>query len=67
MSSGSPYGTWTTKQNKLFEKALASYDKETPDRWHNIAQAVGGGKSVDEVKRHYELLVKDLMRIDSGE
>uniref|UniRef100_A0A7N0TXY7 Uncharacterized protein n=1 Tax=Kalanchoe fedtschenkoi TaxID=63787 RepID=A0A7N0TXY7_KALFE len=68
MSSGSAYGygsSWTAKQNKLFEKALASYDKETPDRWHNIAQAVGG-KSAEEVKRHYDLLVLDLMHIESG-
>ncbi|GFY95855.1 hypothetical protein Acr_11g0001610 [Actinidia rufa] len=32
---------WTTKQNKLFENALAIYDRETPERWANIAR--GGG------------------------
>ncbi|EYU40174.1 hypothetical protein MIMGU_mgv1a019621mg, partial [Erythranthe guttata] len=52
-------------QNKLFERALAVYDKETPDRWQNIARAVGG-KSVEEVKRHYEILVEDLKHIESG-
>ncbi|KAG6572047.1 Protein RADIALIS-like 6, partial [Cucurbita argyrosperma subsp. sororia] len=60
-----PEATWTAKQNKLFEKALALYDKETPERWHNIAMAVGG-KSADEVKRHYEILLEDLRRIESG-
>ncbi|KAK7264290.1 hypothetical protein RJT34_31897 [Clitoria ternatea] len=57
--------TWTPKQNKLFEKALAKYDKDTPDRWQNVAKAVGG-KSVDEVKRHYEILLEDLRHIESG-
>ncbi|KAL8143414.1 hypothetical protein V2J09_016446 [Rumex salicifolius] len=57
--------TWSVKQNKLFEKALAVYDKETPDRWANVAKAVGG-KSADEVKRHYETLIEDLNRIESG-
>lgn len=58
--------SWTPKQNKLFEEALARYDKDTPDRWQNVARAVGG-KSADEVKRHYELLVQDLKYIESGQ
>ncbi|XP_072958846.1 protein RADIALIS-like 3 [Typha angustifolia] len=62
-SSGSP---WTAKQNKLFEQALAVYDRDTPDRWHNVARAVGG-KSAEEVKRYYELLVEDVRRIESGQ
>lgn len=57
--------SWTQKQNKLFERALAVYDKDTPDRWHNIARYVGD-KSVDDVKRHYELLIEDVRRIESG-
>lgn len=58
--------SWTPKQNKLFEEALARYDKDTPDRWQNVARAVGG-KSAEEVKRHYELLVEDLKYIESGQ
>lgn len=58
--------SWTPKQNKLFEKALAEYDKDTPDRWQNVAKAVGG-KSAEEVKRHYDRLVEDLMYIESGQ
>ena len=57
-------GSWTAKENKAFEKALAVFDKDTPDRWHNVAKAVGG-KSVEEVKRHYEILVKDIIQIES--
>ncbi|KAI4367675.1 hypothetical protein MLD38_023383 [Melastoma candidum] len=57
--------SWTVKQNKAFEKALAVYDKDTPDRWNNVAKAVGG-KTAEEVKRHYELLVEDVNYIESG-
>lgn len=58
--------TWTAKQNKAFEEALAIYDKDTPDRWQNIANAVEG-KSIEEVKLHYQILVEDLNRIESGQ
>lgn len=57
---------WTAKQNKLFENALAVYDQESPDRWQKLARAVGG-KSVEEVKRHYEMLVEDVKHIESGQ
>lgn len=57
--------TWTRKQNKQFENALALYDKDTADRWENVAKAVAG-KSPEEVKRHYEILVMDLREIESG-
>ncbi|KAI4295520.1 hypothetical protein L6164_035560 [Bauhinia variegata] len=57
--------SWTPKQNKLFEKALAKYDKDTPDRWRNVANAVGD-KSPEQVKRHYEILIEDLRHIESG-
>ncbi|KAI3803650.1 hypothetical protein L1987_31808 [Smallanthus sonchifolius] len=58
-------GSWTAKQNKAFEKALAVFDKDTPDRWHNVAKAVGG-KTAEEVKQHYQVLVEDLKHIESG-
>ncbi|KAE8728435.1 Protein RADIALIS-like 6 [Hibiscus syriacus] len=57
---------WTPMQNKLFERALAIYDKDTPDRWQKVAAAVGE-KSVGEVRKHYEILVRDLMYIESGQ
>lgn len=56
--------SWTEKQNKVFERALATYDKNTPDRWQNVARAVGDGKSVADVMRHYEELQKDLRQIE---
>ncbi|OEL31007.1 hypothetical protein BAE44_0007978 [Dichanthelium oligosanthes] len=57
--------SWTYNQNKLFEDLLAVYDKDTPDRWQKIAQAVGGGKTAEDVKRQYYKLEKDLKDIDS--
>ncbi|XVF62045.1 hypothetical protein PTKIN_Ptkin08bG0185600 [Pterospermum kingtungense] len=57
--------SWTPKQNKMFERALAKYDQDTPDRWHNIARDVGG-TSAEEVKLRFEILVKDLKDIESG-
>ncbi|CAL9052059.1 unnamed protein product [Musa acuminata subsp. burmannicoides] len=65
MTTSSVSSSWTAKQNKMFENALAVYDKDTPERWHNVARAVGG-KTVEEVKRHYELLVADIRRIEKG-
>ncbi|KAI3712215.1 hypothetical protein L1987_70766 [Smallanthus sonchifolius] len=58
-------GSWTAKQNKAFEKALAVFDKDTPDRWHNVAKAVGD-KIAEEVKQHYQVLVEDVKHIESG-
>ncbi|KAG4952137.1 hypothetical protein JHK85_046004 [Glycine max] len=57
--------SWTPRQNKQFERALAKYDRETPDRWQNVANEVG--KSVEEVKRHYEILKEDIRRIERGQ
>ncbi|KAK9164165.1 hypothetical protein Syun_005067 [Stephania yunnanensis] len=68
MASSSRRGSgsaWSQKENKLFEKALAYYDKDTPDRWEKVAQAVGG-KSAEEVERQYRILVEDLKHIESG-
>ncbi|CAA2972279.1 protein RADIALIS-like 2 isoform X2 [Olea europaea var. sylvestris] len=59
-------GTWTVQENKEFEKALAVYDTDTPDRWAKVARAVGG-KTPEEVKRRYEILVEDVTYIESGQ
>ncbi|XP_051136958.1 transcription factor RADIALIS [Andrographis paniculata] len=57
--------SWSAKENKAFEKALAVFDKDTPDRWMKVARAIGG-RTPEEVKRHYEILVEDIMCIESG-
>lgn len=66
-SSSSSLSSWTAKQNKAFERALAIFDKDTPDRWENVASMVGGGKTVEEVKRYYDILVEDVKCIESGQ
>ncbi|OVA07043.1 SANT/Myb domain [Macleaya cordata] len=65
-SKRSSSSSWTAKQNKSFEKALALYDKDTPDRWQNVAKAVGG-KTAEEVERHYRILIEDLKHIEAGQ
>nr|CAB3473688.1 unnamed protein product [Digitaria exilis] len=57
---------WTKQEDKMFERALAVYDRDTPDRWQNVARYMGGNKSVEEVRRHYQLLVEDVAKIESG-
>ncbi|GAB2291287.1 hypothetical protein Dimus_025545 [Dionaea muscipula] len=66
LTSSRSLSSWTPTQNKQFEKALALYDKDTPDRWQNVAKAVGE-KTPEEVKRHYEILLQDLQHIESGQ
>ncbi|KAL8520678.1 hypothetical protein ACS0TY_011285 [Phlomoides rotata] len=56
---------WNREQDKQFEKAIATYPDKSKDRWEKIAADVAG-KSVEEVKHHYELLVDDVNRIESG-
>ncbi|KAK8527860.1 hypothetical protein V6N13_085667 [Hibiscus sabdariffa] len=65
--AGCGSSSWTAKQNKEFERALAVYDKDTPDRWYNVAKAVGAGKTAQDVKKHYDLLLQDINRIESGQ
>lgn len=56
---------WTPAQNKLFENALAKFDKETPDRWQKVAAMVPG-KSVADVMKQYKELEDDVSSIEAG-
>ncbi|KAM0010534.1 putative transcription factor MYB/SANT family [Helianthus debilis subsp. tardiflorus] len=56
---------WTSRQNRQFEQALGAYDRDSPNRWQNIARAVEG-KSVEEVKRHYDTLVSEIIQMERG-
>lgn len=64
-SRGAGASSWTADLNKQFEEALARHDRDTPDRWQNIAREVG--KSPAEVKQLYDILVHDLKHIESGD
>nr|AFN53659.1 hypothetical protein [Linum usitatissimum] len=56
---------WTRAENKLFENALALYDKETPDRWQKVAALIPG-KTVGDVINQYKELEADVSSIEAG-
>ncbi|KAM7487937.1 hypothetical protein LguiB_025421 [Lonicera macranthoides] len=56
---------WSRDDDKAFENALATYPEDSVDRWENILADVPG-KSLEEIKHHYDLLVDDVDRIESG-
>ncbi|KAI4299451.1 hypothetical protein L6164_032912 [Bauhinia variegata] len=56
---------WTKEQNKLFESALAIYDKDTPDRWLKVAAMIPG-KTVYDVIKQYRELLEDVSEIEAG-
>ncbi|XP_010914778.1 protein RADIALIS-like 4 [Elaeis guineensis] len=64
--SGNVPSGWSWEDNKLFELALAVVDEGNPDRWEAVASIIGGKRSAEEVKSHYEVLLEDLDIIESG-
>ncbi|GAB4831867.1 hypothetical protein Ancab_005882 [Ancistrocladus abbreviatus] len=58
-------GKWTKEENKRFERALAIYDENTPDRWVKVAAMIPG-KSVYDVIKQYKKLEEDVSDIEAG-
>ncbi|CAK9320466.1 unnamed protein product [Citrullus colocynthis] len=56
---------WTRHQDKLFEHAVVMVPENSPNRWVKIAALVPG-KSAADVRYHYDVLVSDVLNIDSG-
>ncbi|KAK9164750.1 hypothetical protein Syun_005652 [Stephania yunnanensis] len=56
---------WTRNDDKLFESAIAELGSDTPSLFAAIAARVPG-KTVEEIEKHYILLVEDLETIESG-
>ncbi|KAK1433584.1 hypothetical protein QVD17_10496 [Tagetes erecta] len=54
---------WTWEQNKAFENSLVAYNND-PDRFQKIAKLLG--KTVEDVKLHYQNLVDDVKAIEEG-
>lgn len=55
---------WTREEDKAFENALATYYNNA-DMWDKILLAVPG-KTIEDLKLHYEALNKDVEGIESG-
>lgn len=56
---------WSQEDNKMFENALALFDKDTPDRWYNVAAMIPG-KTVSDVIKQYKELEEDVSDIEAG-
>jgi len=56
---------WSNEQNNLFEYALVNYPDDVVDRWEKIAADVPG-KTLEEIKHHYEIAVNDSHNIEYG-
>lgn len=65
VDEGDSNSVWTIEQDKAFENALATYPEDSSDRWEKITEDVPG-KNLEEIKHHYELLVDDVNKIESG-
>lgn len=65
-SSPNSNSEWSRKENKMFEEALAYYGEGTPNLWDKVSSAMGGIKSAEEVRLHYQDLVDDVKMIESG-
>lgn len=57
---------WTKEENKIFENSLAELDMNCVDFLEQIALRLPG-KTTQQIKKHYEALVDDIARIESGE
>lgn len=55
---------WSRDHDKAFENAIASAGTAPPD-WDAVAAAVPG-KTVDELRLHFDALVEDLDSIEAG-
>ncbi|XP_010456658.1 PREDICTED: transcription factor DIVARICATA-like [Camelina sativa] len=57
--------SWSRDDDIALERALAIYDDETQICWENIA-AVVPGKTTEQIIERYNILVRDVMDIESG-
>ncbi|XP_038078700.1 dnaJ homolog subfamily C member 1-like [Patiria miniata] len=58
-------GSWSQRQQKIFEKALTVYGKGVAERWEKIADAVPG-KRKEECILRYKELVETIRRKKQG-
>ncbi|EOA14479.1 hypothetical protein CARUB_v10027693mg [Capsella rubella] len=63
--NASVVSSWSKDEDIVFERALAIYADETEIRWEEIALVVPG-KTIEQIIEHYNVLVRDVMMIESG-
>ncbi|KAE8674916.1 Transcription factor DIVARICATA [Hibiscus syriacus] len=56
---------WAFFEDKIFERSLVAFPEGTPDRWQMIAALIPG-RSAEEIKQHFDMLVHDVHEIDAG-
>lgn len=57
---------WSREEEKAFENAIAvHWTDDCKEVWDKIAPMVPG-KTVDELKKHYQFLVEDVNAIEAG-
>ena len=56
---------WSAEENKVFERALAQVDLDSPNRWEMVA-AMLPRKTVIDVVNHYRDLENDVGSIEAG-
>lgn len=57
--------SWSKEENKMFERALAIYAEDSPDRWFKVASMIPG-KTVVDVMKQYIKLEEDVFDIEAG-
>ncbi|KAG7576825.1 Myb domain containing protein [Arabidopsis thaliana x Arabidopsis arenosa] len=65
LHSSSSSSSWTKEENKMFERALAIYAEDSPDRWFKVASMIPG-KTVLDVMKQYSKLEEDVFDIEAG-
>lgn len=65
LHSSSNSSSWTKEENKMFERALAIYAEDSPDRWFKVASMIPG-KTVLDVMKQYSKLEEDVFDIEAG-
>lgn len=61
--------TWSREEEKAFENAIALHCVEeeiTEDQWNKMASLVPS-KALEEVKKHYQILLEDVKAIENGQ
>ncbi|WCJ21999.1 Duplicated homeodomain-like superfamily protein [Euphorbia peplus] len=58
---------WSKEEDTAFENAIATHliDEDSIEQWEQIASLVPN-KTIEEVKKHYQLLVQDVNAIEAG-